>query len=155
MLKRMQEYGIGNTSLKELEAINGNRIFVKLEKENALGSIKARTAYGIMKDLPREAQNKIVFESTSGNFGRALGFFCREAGYQFLCLIDSSIASAKLEKLKAYGIKYEMVAKRDGMDLRSSRICRAQELMDSGKYYWVNQYDNQAGINIHYRTTGP
>ena len=80
MLKRMQEYGIGNTSLKELEAINGNRIFVKLEKENALGSIKARTAYGIMKELPREAQNKIIVESTSGNLGLALGFFCREAG---------------------------------------------------------------------------
>ena len=71
----MQEYGIGNTSLKELEAINGNRIFVKLEKENALGSIKARTAYGIMKELPREAQNKIIVESTSGNLGLALGFF--------------------------------------------------------------------------------
>ena len=155
MLKRMQDYGIGDTSLKELKAINRNRIFVKLEKENALGSIKARTAYGIMKELPREAQNKIIVESTSGNLGLALGFFCRETGHPFLCLIDSSIASAKLEKLRAHGIEYEMVAQRDGMDLRSSRICRAQELIDSGKYHWVNQYDNPASINIHYRTTGP
>lgn len=155
MLKDMQEYGIGNTPLRELEPINGNRIFVKLERENALGSIKARTGYGIMEELPEEAQNKIIIESTSGNLGLALGFFCKETGHEFMCLIDSSIASAKLEKLRAHGIKYEFVAKRDGMDLRSSRICRAQELMDSGKYYWVNQYDNKAGINVHYLTTGP
>lgn len=100
MLKDMHEYGIGNTPLRELEPINGNRIFVKLESENALGSIKARTSYGIMKELPKEAQNKTIIESTSGNLGFALGFFCKETGYDFMCLIDASIASAKLEKLR-------------------------------------------------------
>ena len=88
MLKDMQEYGIGNTPLRELESINGNRIFVKLERENALGSIKARSGYGIMEELPEEAQNKIIIESTSGNLGLALGFFCKETGHEFMCLID-------------------------------------------------------------------
>ena len=131
MLKDMNEYEIGNTPLREIEPINGNRIFVKLERENALGSIKARTGYGIMEELPEAAQNKIIIESTSGNLGLALGSFCKETGHEFMCLM------------------------RDGMDFRSSRICRAQELMNTGKYYWVNQYDNKACINVHYLTTGP
>ena len=148
-------YKIGNTSLIELDMIHGNRVFVKLERENFLGSIKARTAYWMIRDLPEQALGKIITESTSGNLGFALGYFCREIGCEFLCLIDSSIAKHKLRKLKDDGINYRMVDSIDGLDLRSSRIRTAQDLMKSGKHYWVNQYDNMSAVKAHRITTGP
>lgn len=151
----MSDYGIGNTPLIELEPINGNRILIKLERENYLGSIKARTGYWMIKNLPKEAHNKTVIESTSGNLGFALGFFCKEIGKRFLCLIDSSIAPSKLKKLEDAAIEYEIVEQRIGMDLRSSRIKRAEELSANGGYHWVNQYDNPFGIMAHQMTTAP
>lgn len=151
----MSDYGIGNTTLMELEPVNENRIFIKLERENFLGSIKARTGYWIIDNLPSDADNKVIIESTSGNLGLALGFFCRETNRKFLCLVDSSIAIKKLNSLEANGIEYEMVTAKAGLDLRSSRIKRAEELMATGDYYWVNQYDNPFGVMAHQCTTAP
>lgn len=77
MLQDMSAYGIGNTPLIELNAVHGNRLFVKLEKMNFLGSIKARSGYWMVRDLPAEAEGRTIVESTSGNLGLALGYFCR------------------------------------------------------------------------------
>lgn len=155
MLKNMYEYGIGNTPMIELEAAYGNRIFLKMEKYNFLESIKARTGFWIVHDLPKVAQGRTIVESTSGNLGFALGFFCRETGRDFLCLVDSSIAKGKLERLRKSGIAYEMVEKEEEYDMRNSRIRYAKRLNASGEYYWVNQYDNASGIKAHVMTTGP
>lgn len=155
MLKELDEYGIGNTPVVELHPVNGNRILLKLESKNFLQSIKARTAYWIVKGLPVEAEGKTIIESTSGNLGFALGYFCKELGFEFLCLIDRSITQKKRRRLEEAGISYICVEREDGYDLRQSRIRQAQRMMDSGGYYWVNQYDNPAGILAHERTTGP
>lgn len=154
-MNEMSAYHIGNTPMVQIDSLNGNRIFIKLEQENFLGSIKARTGYYIISNLPKAAEGRTIVESTSGNLGLALSFFCKETGRDFLCLIDSTIASAKLKRLEEQGVRYEMVVGRSGMDLRSCRIERARELMESNHYYWVNQYDNASGIAAHEQTTAP
>lgn len=155
MLKEFYEYGIGNTPITELPRVNGNRIILKLEMKNFLKSIKARTAYWIIRNLSPDAEDKIIVESSSGNLGYALGYFCKESDRQFVCLIDHSIAVRKLERLEAAGISYICVEQENGYDLRSSRIRQAKQMMESGQYYWVNQYDNPFGIMAHEMTTGP
>lgn len=155
MLKEFYEYGIGNTPITELPRVNGNRIILKLEKNNFLKSIKARTAYWIIRKLSADAEGKTIVESSSGNLGYALGYFCKESGRQFVCLIDRSIAERKRERLEEAGITYIYVEQEKGYDLRSSRIRQAERMMESGKYYWVNQYDNPIGIMAHEMTTGP
>ena len=74
----MYDYHIGNTPLRKLPDINGNQIFIKMEGDNFLGSIKARTGYYLINNLPDEADGKTIIESTSGNLGFALGYFCKE-----------------------------------------------------------------------------
>lgn len=155
MLRDFREYGIGNTPIVELPVVNGNRIILKLEMKNFLKSIKARTAYWLIRYLPEDAKGRIIVESSSGNLGYALGYFCKESGYRFVCLIDSSIAEKKRERLDATGIEYFQVEQEKGFDLRSSRIRRARHMMESGQYYWINQYDNPFGIMAHEMTTGP
>lgn len=155
MLRDFQEYGIGNTPIAELPEVNGNRIILKLEMKNFLKSIKARTAYWMIRYLSEDAEDKIIVESSSGNLGYALGYFCKESGRRFVCLIDSSIARKKRERLDVSEIEYLKVEQEKGFDLRSSRIRQAQRMMESGQYYWVNQYDNPIGIMAHEMTTGP
>lgn len=154
-MKKMQEYHIGNTPLVEVSSVNGNRILLKLESENFLGSAKARTGYWIIHDLPQQAENKTIIESTSGNLGLALGYFCCECGLKFLALVDDSMPEEKLNYLKQAGIDYRLVPKEEGVDLRTSRMWEAQRLMATGQYYWVNQYDNPSGVKAHEVTTGP
>ena len=77
MLKPMTEYNIGQTPIQELPSINGNRIFIKLEQANFLGSVKARTGYSIIKAL-EPLPGITIIESTSGNLGLALDFFAKK-----------------------------------------------------------------------------
>lgn len=153
MLKQMYDYGIGKTPLFELPKIGSNRIFLKQESRNHLKSVKARTAYGIIKRL-EVPKDRIIVESTSGNLGLALDFFCREDGRQFLCLLDETVIEAKRRHLESCGVECRIVPIFDGMDGRSSRIKFAQQLMEDKGYHWVNQYDNEAGVAIHRETTG-
>ena len=161
-MKKISEYGIGNTPLRVVE-MKGNKVGFKLEQFNYLGSIKSRTAYYLIDRIRKEGlkekknfqDGKIkICESTSGNLGLALDYFCKLEKYEFCCLIDKMISYNKLEKLKKSGVNYEVVALMEGFDYRDSRIKRAQELVQQG-YYWTNQYDNPAAIQAHYETTGP
>ena len=130
MLKPMKAYGIGDTPLVEIHSIHGNRIFLKLEQHNYLGSTKTRNAYQVYAELPAEADGKILIESSSGNLGMALGVFGQLTNRRFCCLIDPSIAEAKLKKLRDYNISYITVEAKNGLDYRSSRIQLAREMME-------------------------
>jgi len=152
---RMEKYNIGNTPMIEIPRINESRIFIKAEGENYLGSIKARTGYFLVDSLTKDADNKIIIESTSGNLGYALGFFCKETGRKFIALIDPSIARSKVKRLEDSHIEYMIVEAEKGMDYRSSRIKLAERMTESGDYFWVNQYHNHAGIRAHETTTAP
>lgn len=154
-MKSMNEYGIGNTPLIELESVHDNRIFVKLEAANYLGSIKARSAYFMMRDLSTGADNKIIVESTSGNLGYSLGFFSKVMGREFIALIDPSISANKLRRLEEAGIRCQIITAENGLDYRSARILTARRMAESGEYHWLNQYDNPSNIRAHYLTTAP
>ena len=79
----------------------GNKVGFKLEQFNRLGSIKDRIAYymidGINEKRNTSKEQIKVCESTSGNLGLALHYFCNLKGYQFLCLTDETIPYLKLE----------------------------------------------------------
>ena len=61
MLRGFDEYGIGNTPIVELPRVNGNRIIIKLEMQNFLKSIKARTAYWIIKNCLQMQKIKLLW----------------------------------------------------------------------------------------------
>ncbi|MCT4688871.1 cysteine synthase family protein [Vallitalea sp.] len=154
MLKDIEEYNIGNTPMFVIKLKNNNWLYIKLEKFNFLGSIKARTAYYMVKNLC-DIKHKCVVESTSGNLGIALNYFLKERDIKFLCLIDESISDDKLDKIKKSGIKYRMVKKQENLDFRSSRIKLAKDLERTGFYHWTNQYDNEYNMLANFKYTAP
>jgi len=152
MLKQMYDYGIGNTPLYELPSINGNNLFIKMESQNFLGSIKSRTGYALVNGL-KVPHDCTIVETSSGNLGLALDFFCKEAGRPFFCLLDETIVPIKLEYLLSRGVDCEIVPTEPGLDARQSRMKRANSLVSAGTHFWVNQCDNEDGVMIHQQTT--
>ena len=81
----------GNTPMESICLKLGGvprKIYLKLESENPTGSVKDRTAYGLIKSL--EAQGllhpgSVVIKSTSGNLGVALSFLCKLQGHRIHC----------------------------------------------------------------------
>src|SRR4029079_8966394 len=67
----------------------GKDVFLKLEGFNISGSIKVKTAIGLIEDLERrgvaEPHKTVIVESSSGNLGIALSIVCAVKGYKFIC----------------------------------------------------------------------
>jgi len=157
--KDFNEYGLGNTSIYRAKKYcpSGN-LYLKREMENPTGSIKARTAYYILKNLIKTNRLKPgvkLVESSSGNLGLAIDYFAREAGVEFMCLVDPSIPQDKLYELNNAGVNTYIVSLEDNPDYRSARIRMAQRLDQQSDWIWTNQYDNVANVKAHYETTGP
>ncbi|HTK10442.1 MAG TPA: 2,3-diaminopropionate biosynthesis protein SbnA [Ktedonobacteraceae bacterium] len=154
---------LGNTPVEPIDlVIDGvaRKVYLKLESENPTGSVKDRTGYGLIQNLETQGllhKRSVVIESTSGNLGVALSFFCKLKGYQFLAVIDPKTTQENLAKMQALGAQIEMVDKPDeNGGYLLSRLERVHELCESSSnYIWTNQYMNTANPHIHYRSTGP
>jgi cysteine synthase len=70
----------------------GHDVFLKLEGFNITGSIKVKTAMGLVEDLERRGNARphetVLVESSSGNLGLALSLICAIKGYKFICVTD-------------------------------------------------------------------
>src|SRR5262245_16080861 len=78
-------------------AMEGVRLFAKLEYANPVGSLKDRPAYWILKRAAERGEitdGTTVIESSSGNFAAALAAYTRLAGLAFIPVIDPNISSA-------------------------------------------------------------
>jgi 2,3-diaminopropionate biosynthesis protein SbnA len=154
---------VGNTPMVSVYlVIEGiaRKIHLKLESANPTGSVKDRTGYGLIQALEKQdrlQKKSVVIESTSGNLGVALSFFCKWKGCQFIAVVDPKTTQENLAKMQALGAQIEMVDYPDeNGGYLLSRLERVQELCRrSPTYVWTNQYANPANPRIHYLSTGP
>lgn len=154
---------LGNTPMEVVYlVIEGipRKVHLKLESKNPTGSVKDRTGYGLLQTLEAKNllnKNSIIIESTSGNLGVALSFFCKLRGNKFVAVVDPKTTQENMAKMQALGAEIEMVDKPDeNGGYLLSRLARVQELCQSSPLYvWTNQYGNPANPHIHYMTTGP
>src|SRR5437773_7262116 len=76
-------------------AMEGMKLFAKLEYVNPVGSIKDRAAYWILKRAAERGEicdETTVIESSSGNFAAALAAFTHLVGLRFIPVIDPNIS---------------------------------------------------------------
>ncbi len=149
---------IGNTPLVEVKHIfqkEGVKLFVKLEGQNPGGSVKDRTAYGMIKGaLDRgELKNGIrLVEATSGNTGIALAMIAKQYGIAITLVMPENATIERIQTMKAYGA--EVVLTPAEKTIEYSREY-AQSLVDGGGYFMLNQFANPDNWGIHYKTTAP
>jgi N-(2-amino-2-carboxyethyl)-L-glutamate synthase len=135
-------------------------IFVKLESMNPCGSIKDRTALGLVESvgISRIHREQLsIVESTSGNLGIALATIADIAGFPFIAVVDPRTPQFALREMRSRGAQIEMVAEADTVGgFLEARIRRAADLCGHfSRRVWLNQYANEANPRAHYLTTAP
>lgn len=145
---------IGNTPLINLEKIDKN-IFVKLENKNPGGSIKDRAVLGMILGAEEKgllkASDRIV-EATSGNTGIATAMIGKSRGYQVTIIMPESMSVERRSMIKAYGAELILTEAAKGMQ---GTIDKMNELLATGDYKSLGQFDNRDNPDYHYKTTGP
>jgi N-(2-amino-2-carboxyethyl)-L-glutamate synthase len=134
-------------------------IGLKLESESRWGSVKDRTALGLVSsvvDLLEDPDAAIV-ESTSGNLGAALASIARILNRRFVAVVDPSLSPALAARMTAMGAELEYVSRPDDqggyLDARLARV--ADLLAGTPGAVWTDQYHNPANPLAHYRSTAP
>lgn len=156
---------IGNTPLLHLRQVSeqtGCTILGKAEFLNPGGSVKDRTALGIIRAA--EASGELrpggrIVEGTAGNTGIGLTLLANALGYQSTVVMPITQSKEKIDSLELLGADLHLVGATSYSD-PNHYIHTAQRLAEkfAGKEergaVWARQFDNLANMEIHYRTTG-
>lgn len=152
---------VGNTPLVELERLlpgSGLRVFAKLERFNPGGSIKDRSALGMLLGKIRSGElepgRSVVIESSSGNLAVGIAQICRYFGIRFVCVVDPKTTDHNIAILHAYGAQVEMVSEPDASgEYLPVRKRRVRQLVESTPHsYSPNQYANALNPLAHRQT---
>jgi 2,3-diaminopropionate biosynthesis protein SbnA len=134
-------------------------VFLKLEGFNITGSIKVKTAIGLVEDLEQRGvvrpNETVLVESSSGNLGLALSLVCAIKGYKFICVTDPNANRAAIRGMELYGAKIIVVEDRDPAGgFLGSRLKKIDQILQSNpNAVWLDQYANIANKNVHAEQT--
>jgi N-(2-amino-2-carboxyethyl)-L-glutamate synthase len=137
-----------------------DRFFLKVEGFNPGGSIKIKTARGLVQaaenagaDLP----GTTLIESTSGNLGVALAVICAAKKYRLICVTDPNSNAAAVSSMRALGAEVVIVCDRDANGgYLGTRIAYIQNrLAIEPDLFWLNQYANPSNPAAHEQHTAP
>ena len=149
---------IGNTPLVELNRLTEGlpgRVVAKLEFFNPGSSVKDRIAEAMIEAAEKEGKiNKdtIIVEATSGNTGIGLAMVCAARGYKLAITMPESMSKERRMLLRAFSAELILTPAAEGM---GGAIARAKALVDEHPetYFMPRQFDNQANVEIHRKTT--
>ncbi len=153
---------IGNTPLIRLDKVaaalpGGVTVAAKAEWRNPGGSVKDRPALAMIRDgIARGALTpaKTILEATSGNTGIALAMIGAALGYRVeLCLPENASPERK-RILNAYGATTILTDPLESSD-GAIREARRRYAADPDRYFYSDQYSNDANWRAHYETTAP
>jgi cysteine synthase A len=131
-------------------------IWVKSERTNPGGSIKDRIALSMIEAAEASGALKpggLIIEPTSGNTGIGLAMVAAVKGYKLILVMPESMSIERRRLMQAYGATFDLTPREKGM---KGAIERARELVASTPGAWMpQQFENEANIDIHLRTTAP
>ena len=151
---------IGNTPLIKLNRIvngPGTKVYGKIEGRNPSYSVKCRIGASMIWDAEQRGLLKPgveLVEPTSGNTGIALAFVAASRGYSITLTMPETMSLERRKVLKAFGANLVLTEGAKGM---KGAIAKAEEIYNSDPkhYLLLQQFQNPANPEIHFRTTGP
>jgi cysteine synthase len=148
---------VGNTPLLHLSRFARPPladIYAKLECFNPGGSVKDRTALGMILEAERQGllqPGSTIIEPTAGNTGIGLALIGVARGYRVILCIPRGFAAEKMKLMEALGGEIEYVAHEAGM---KGAIDRAHELASKVEGSFIpQQFENAANPSFHETTT--
>jgi cysteine synthase A len=130
-------------------------VWVKIEGMNPGGSIKDRTALGMIVDAERSGAlrpGQMIVEPTSGNTGIGLAQVAAARGYPLTLCLPAQMSEERKRTLHAYGARLVLT---DPERRMLAAIEEAQRIRDSTGAWMADQFGNPANPRIHYETTAP
>jgi len=156
------ESHIGNTPLIRLRRVTGDlsanvEIYAKAEHLNPGGSVKDRAALAMILAGERSGgltKDKIILDATSGNTGIAYAMIGAARGYGVTLALPKNASPARKRILKLYGAE---IIETDPLNGTDGAQIVARELAEKfpAKYFYADQYNNEANWKAHFATTAP
>lgn len=157
---------IGATPMLRLRRASertGCEILGKAEFLNPGGSIKDRTALGLLDDAMRRGQvhaGTTLIEGTAGNTGIGLALLGASRGLRTIIVMPETQSVEKIAALRITGAEIRLVPAAKFADPnhyvhQAERLAAEMNAARAGSAWFANQFDNTANRAIHETMTGP
>ena len=152
---------VGDTDLLHLRSLDtelppGVKIFAKAEHLNPSGSVKDRAALAMIVEGERTGKLRsgmTILDATSGNTGIAYAVLGgAERGYGVTVCLPRNASEQRKKILRDYDVEIietDPMLSTDGAQL----IARELYAANPEKYFYPDQYNNDANWRAHYLTT--
>jgi cysteine synthase B len=152
---------IGRTPLVRLAHFErmtpGVELYAKAEWQNPGGSVKDRAAARMILD--GEARGALrpgltIVDATSGNTGIAYAMVGAGRGYKVRLFLPDNASPERKLILRAFGAELVLTDPLEGTD-GAIREVRKTVAANPEKYFYPDQYSNDANWRAHFDATGP
>ncbi|HET6673438.1 MAG TPA: cysteine synthase A [Agromyces sp.] len=147
----------GGTPLVRLNRVTDGAdatVLAKLEFYNPSASVKDRLGIAIVDAAEASgelAPGGTIVEATSGNTGIALAMVGAARGYRVVIAMPETMSRERRGLLRAYGAELVLTPGGEGM---KGAVARAEQLVaETPDAVLAKQFENQANVDIHRRTT--
>jgi cysteine synthase B len=147
-LVRLRTFGVDTPEVE---------LYAKAEFQNPGGSVKDRAAASILREARRTGRLRdgvTILDATSGNTGIAYAMISAAYGYRLKLCMPANVTPERTRMLKAYGAEIVLTDPMEGTD-GAIREARRLFAADPQRYFYADQYNNDANWRAHYETTGP
>lgn len=144
--------------LRRVPGFSNAVVYAKLEWYNPFGAVKDRVAANLVRDAEERGERlQTLVEPTSGNTGIGLAMVANTRGYRFAATLSTQVPAEKRDALRLFGTDLHeldddlcpMPGQPEGA------MHTAAALAEQPGWTELNQYQNPANPDAHYRTTGP
>ena len=150
---------IGNTPLLRFERLTRGlshvEVLAKAEWANPGGSVKDRSAANIVAEAVAAGKlgpGKILLDSTSGNTGIAYAMLGAAQGFRVTLCMPHNVSEERKRTIRAYGAEIVFTDAAEGSD-GAIRKARALAAAEPRKFFYADQYSNDANWRAHYSST--
>jgi S-sulfo-L-cysteine synthase (O-acetyl-L-serine-dependent) len=160
--KNSIELAVGHTPLIRLRRITRElpydvQVFVKAEHLNPGGSVKDRPALAMILAGERDGTLRpgmTILDATSGNTGIAYAMIGAARGYPVTLCLPRNAGAQRKRILHSFGVE---VIETDPLQSTDGAQVVAREMFEKepDKYFYPDQYNNDANWRAHYESTAP
>ena len=156
------ESAVGNTPLIRLRNVTSElpaniEIYAKAEHLSPGGSVKDRAALAMILAAERSgelAPGKTILDATSGNTGIAYAMIGAARGSGVTLALPKNASASRKRILRLYGAE---IIETDPLNGTDGAQIVARELANKfpDKYFYADQYNNEANWKAHFAATAP
>jgi len=148
---------VGNTPLLLIKSLSTDKVKVwaKAEWDQPGGSVKARAAHAIISKAIRSGKlhkHNSLLDASSGNTAIAYVTLLKPLGWKPTICLPANASKERKNILTALGAELILTSPLEGTD-GAQQVAKEMYSTHPEKYYYADQYSNEANWQAHYFTT--